>query len=51
MDRRENIQPKSRDEQKQVEGNLFESMMEPMDQLSKIPPEKTDRRTSVDEIK
>ncbi len=46
MDNRERIQPESMDVQNQVEGSLLESMMEPMDQLSKIPPEKTDRKTS-----
>ncbi|RBP90617.1 hypothetical protein DFO70_109123 [Cytobacillus firmus] len=50
MDKREHIQPDSMDEQNQVKGSLLESMMEPMDQLSKIPPENTDRRTSDEEI-
>ncbi|WP_436376185.1 hypothetical protein [Cytobacillus sp. BC1816] len=50
MDKREHIQQDSMDEQNQVKGSLLESMMEPMDQISKIPPEKTDRRTSDEEI-
>ncbi|MCS0671352.1 hypothetical protein [Cytobacillus firmus] len=50
MDNRETIQPDNTDEQNQVKGSLLESMMEPMDQLSKIPPEKTDRRTSDEEM-
>ncbi|EFV75735.1 MULTISPECIES: hypothetical protein [Cytobacillus] len=50
MDNRDTIQPDNMDEQNQVKGSLLESMMEPMDQLSKIPPEKTDRRTSDEEM-
>ncbi|WP_264738998.1 hypothetical protein [Cytobacillus firmus] len=50
MDKRERIQPDSMEEQNQVKGSLLESMMEPMDQLSKIPPDKTDRRTSDEEM-
>jgi hypothetical protein len=50
MDKRERINPDSMDEKKQVKGSFLESMMEPMDQLSKIPPEKTDRRTSDEEM-
>ncbi|MCC3645968.1 MAG: hypothetical protein ACQEXE_04235 [Bacillota bacterium] len=46
MDNRENVQSKNINEENRVNGSLLESMMEPMDQLSKIPPEKTDRRTS-----
>lgn len=49
MDSRENVQQNNIDEEKQVNGSLLESMMEPMDQLSKIPPENTDPRTSDDE--
>ncbi|WP_282140661.1 hypothetical protein [Cytobacillus oceanisediminis] len=50
MDNRDTIQPDNMDEQNRVKGSLLESMMEPMDQLSKIPPEKTDRRTSDEEM-
>ncbi|KAF0823146.1 hypothetical protein KIS1582_3041 [Cytobacillus firmus] len=50
MDKHERTQPDSMDKQNQVKGSLLESMMEPMDQLSKIPPEKTDRRTSDEEM-
>ncbi|MDM5225876.1 hypothetical protein QUF73_06580 [Cytobacillus sp. NJ13] len=50
MDKREGTQPDSTEEQNQIKGSLLESMMEPMDQLSKIPPEKTDRRTSDEEM-
>lgn len=50
MDNRDTIQSDNADEQNQVKGSLLESMMEPMDQLSKIPPEKTDRRTSDEEM-
>lgn len=50
MDKREPTQSDSMEEKNQVKGSLLESMMEPMDQLSKIPPEKTDRRTSDEEM-
>ncbi len=50
MDKREHTQPASTEEQNQGKGGLLESMMEPIDQLSKIPPEKTDRRTSDEEM-
>ncbi|KAF0816716.1 MULTISPECIES: hypothetical protein [unclassified Cytobacillus] len=49
MDSRENDRPYNIDKEKQVNGSLLESMMEPMDQLSKVPPEKTDPRTSAGE--
>ncbi|SUV04405.1 Uncharacterised protein [Cytobacillus firmus] len=50
MDNRENAQPNNIKEENLVKGSLLESMMEPMDQLSKIPPDKTDRRTSDEEM-
>ncbi|MEH6989888.1 hypothetical protein [Cytobacillus firmus] len=50
MDSHENVQQNNIDEENRVKGSLLESMMEPMDQLSKIPPEKTDRRTSDGEM-
>lgn len=50
MDSRENAQSNNINEENKVKGSLLESMMEPMDQLSKIPPEKTDPRTSDEEM-
>ncbi|WP_179288923.1 hypothetical protein [Bacillus sp. 7894-2] len=50
MNSRENVQQNKIDVEKRAKGSLLESMMEPMDQLSKIPPEKTDRRTNDGEM-
>lgn len=50
MENRVNVQPNNMDEENRVKGSLLESMKEPMDQLSKIPPDKTDRRTSDEEM-
>ncbi|MBT2690340.1 hypothetical protein J7I93_19495 [Bacillus sp. ISL-47] len=50
MNNPESYQPKNTEEPKRTEGSLLESMMEPMDQLSKVAPENTERKTNKNEV-
>ncbi|WP_198029708.1 hypothetical protein [Bacillus sp. J33] len=49
MNNADSNKPHKSDDRKQRDGSLLESMMEPMDQLSKVAPENTQRKTSDDQ--
>ncbi|PWW20877.1 hypothetical protein DFO73_114170 [Cytobacillus oceanisediminis] len=49
MNNPDSNQARNTEEPKQTKGSLLESMMEPMDQLSKVAPENTERKTNNNE--